>query len=146
MLCRAAGQTWHQQDLNNSEKMLQHVYQSIIVPAKHCVCVLVAQLCSTLCDPMDCSPPGFSIHWILQARTLDCGLPFPFSGDLSDPGIEPRSPTLQADSLRFEPPGKPAQQNITYCGIQKRYFRRETFAEMFRCQESVSVKEERVMG
>ena len=37
------------------------------------------------------------------------GLPFPSAGDLPDPGIEPRSPTLQADSLRPEPPGKPAK-------------------------------------
>ena len=29
------------------------------------------QLCPTLCDPMDCSPPGFSIHGVLQARTLE---------------------------------------------------------------------------
>ena len=31
---------------------------------------LVAQLCLTLCDPMDCSPPGSSVHGILQARIL----------------------------------------------------------------------------
>ena len=35
------------------------------------VCMLVAQLGLTLCDPMDCSPPGFSIHGISQARTLE---------------------------------------------------------------------------
>ena len=35
------------------------------------------------------------------------GLPFPSPGDLSDPGIEPRSPALQADALTSEPPGKP---------------------------------------
>ena len=35
-----------------------------------CVCVLVAQSCQTLCDPMDCSPPGFSVLRILQARIL----------------------------------------------------------------------------
>jgi len=34
-------------------------------------------------------------------------LPFPSPGDLPDPGIEPRSPTLQADALLSEPPGKP---------------------------------------
>ena len=33
--------------------------------------VLVAQLCPTLCDPMDCSPPGSSVHGILQARILE---------------------------------------------------------------------------
>ena len=38
------------------------------------------------------------------------GLPFPSPGDLPDPGIEPRSPALQADALTSEPPGKP--QNI----------------------------------
>ena len=35
------------------------------------------------------------------------GLPFPSPGDLPDPGIEPQSPTLQADPLTSEPPGKP---------------------------------------
>ena len=35
------------------------------------------------------------------------GLLFPSPGDLSDPGTEPRSPTLQADTLSTEPPGKP---------------------------------------
>ena len=35
------------------------------------------------------------------------GLPLPSPGDLPDPGIEPGSPALQADSLPFEPPGKP---------------------------------------
>ena len=35
-----------------------------------CVCVLVAQWCPTLCDPMDCGPPGSSVHGILQARIL----------------------------------------------------------------------------
>ena len=33
------------------------------------------------------------------------GLPFPSPGDLPDPGIEPRSPTLEADALTSEPPG-----------------------------------------
>ena len=33
----------------------------------------VAQSCPTLCDPMDCSPPGSSVHGILQARILEWG-------------------------------------------------------------------------
>ena len=37
----------------------------------YCVC-LVTQSCSTLCDPVDCSPPGSSVHGILQARVLEC--------------------------------------------------------------------------
>ena len=67
--------------------------------------VLVTQPCPTLCDPMDHSPPGFSVHGILQARILEW-VTIPFLEDLSCPGIEPRSPTLQADSLPSEPPGK----------------------------------------
>ena len=43
-----------------------------------CVCVLIAQLCLTLCDPMDCSPPGSSICRILQARILEW-IAIPFS-------------------------------------------------------------------
>ena len=36
-----------------------------------CVCVLVTQLCPTLCNPMSCSPPGSLVHEILQARILE---------------------------------------------------------------------------
>ena len=39
--------------------------------------VLVAQSCLTLCDPMDCSPPGSFVHGILQARILAVSIPFP---------------------------------------------------------------------
>ena len=41
------------------------------------------------------------------------GLPFPSPGDLPDPGIELRSPALQADALTSEPPGKPTLKNKT---------------------------------
>ena len=54
---------------------------------KYNVCVLLAQLCPTLCDPMDCSPPGSSVHGISEARILEC-VAIAFSGDLPDPGIE----------------------------------------------------------
>ena len=40
------------------------------------------------------------------------GLPFPFPGDLPDPGIKPGSPTLQADALLSEPPGNEAEVDI----------------------------------
>ena len=68
--------------------------------------VLVAQSCLTLCDPMDCSPPGSSAHGILQARVLEW-VTMSFSRGLPEPGIEPRSLALQADSLPSEPPGSP---------------------------------------
>ena len=143
----------------------------------------VAQSSPSVCDPMDCSPPGSSIHGILQARILGwvaisssrgsspprdwtqvsrivgrCftlwatreakvkvkslsrvwlfatrwtaahqalsmgfsrqeywnGLPFPSPGDLPNPGIEPRSPALQADALTSEPPGKPVRDGYNH--------------------------------
>ena len=62
-------------------------------------------VCLTLCDPMDCRPLGFSVHGISR-KEYQSGLPFPSPGDLSDPEIEPGSPTFQADSLLSEPAGK----------------------------------------
>ena len=50
---------------------------------------LVTQSCLTLCNPVDCSPPGSSIHGIFQARS---GMPFPSPGHLPNPGIKPASP------------------------------------------------------
>ena len=67
--------------------------------------VLVSNSRPTLCDPVDCSPPGFSVHGF-PSHEYWSGLPFPPPGDLPDPGIKPRSPALQADSLPSEPPGK----------------------------------------
>ena len=63
--------------------------------------VTVAQLCPTPCDPMDYiySP------WNSPGQNTGVGS-FPSPGDLTNPGIEPRSPTLQADSLPAEPSGK----------------------------------------
>ena len=61
--------------------------------------------CLTLSDPMDCSPLGFSIYEILQARILEW-VAILFFRDLPDPEIEPGSPSLQADSLLSEPPGE----------------------------------------
>ena len=57
----------------------------------------------TLWDPMDYSLLGTSVHGRLQQEYWS-GFPFPSPGDLPDPGIEPRSPAMQADSLSSEPP------------------------------------------
>ena len=62
----------------------------------------VVESCPTLCDPMDCSLPGSSLHRILQARVLEWAA-ISFSGDLPDPGIKPRSPAFRADTLTSEP-------------------------------------------
>ena len=62
--------------------------------------VKFAQLCPTLCDPMN-----YTVHGILQARILKW-VAFAFPGDLPNPGIEPRSPALQVGSLPAESQGK----------------------------------------
>ena len=54
------------------------------------VLCLVAQSCPTLCDPMDCSLPGSSVHGVLQEEYWS-GLPCPPPGDPPGPGIEPAS-------------------------------------------------------
>ena len=62
------------------------------------VLCLVAQSCPTLWDPMNCSPPGFSVDGILQSRILEW-IAILFSSGSSQPRDRPRSP---ADSLPFE--------------------------------------------
>ena len=62
------------------------------------VIFLVAQLCPTLCDPMDCSLPGFSVHGIFQARILKW-VAISFSRGSSRPRGQLVSSAWQADSL-----------------------------------------------
>ena len=70
--------------------------------------VLVTQSCPSLCDSMDCNlSHQFPLSAVFSRLEYQSRLPFPSSGDLPDPGIEPTSPALQADALTFEPPGKP---------------------------------------
>ena len=59
---------------------------------------MCAQSCPTLCDSMDCSPPGSSVHEISQARTLEW-VAFPTPGDLPRPGMKYRCPALWEESL-----------------------------------------------
>ena len=70
--------------------------------------LLATQSCLTLCNPLDCSPPGSSAHEILQARTPEWDA-IPFSGDLPDPEIERWPLALQVDFLPSEPQGKPCR-------------------------------------
>ena len=68
--------------------------------------VKVAQLSLTLCNPMD-----YTVHGILQDRILEWK-PCPSQGDLPNPGIKPRSPTLQVDSSPAEPQQKPESTGV----------------------------------
>ena len=66
------------------------------------------QSCLILCVPMDCSPPGSSVHGILQARRPE---QVPIPGDLPDSGIKPESlasPVLAGGFSTTVPPGKPS--------------------------------------
>ena len=76
----------------------------------------VAQSCPTICDPMD-----YTVHGILQARILGW-VAFPSPGDLPNPGIEPRSLTLQTDSLPAEPPGKPKNTEVGSLSLLQQIF------------------------
>ena len=64
-----------------------------------------------LCEPMDHQAP---LSMEFSRQEYWSGYPFPSPGDLPNPGIEPGSPSLQADSLPPEPPGKPINTIKTY--------------------------------
>ena len=95
---------------------------------------LVSQWYPTLCDAMDCSPPGSSVRELSQARILEW-VAISSPGDLPDTGIEPRSPALQVDSVplnhqgssreaggypvgqksKMNPPKKNLAKCVTFC-------------------------------
>ena len=72
--------------------------EALLCPPPHCILsgdtgdlcsvVCVAQSCPTLCDPVDCSPPGSSVHGILQARVLQ-RVVMPSSRESPNPGMNP---------------------------------------------------------
>ena len=83
-----------------------------------CACVLGAQLLPTFCDPMDCIAHQAPLSMEFPRQEYWSGLPFPSPGDCPDPGIEPGSPALQADSLPFESPEK-SYNGIIFSNLKK---------------------------
>ena len=80
------------------------------------VLCLVPQSCLTLCNTVDCSPPVFSVHRILQVRILEWVAMPSSRGSFQPRDIEhmsPESAALQADSLRTGPPGKPVCDHLS---------------------------------
>jgi len=74
-------------------------------------CCSVTKWCPTLCDPLDYSPPGSSVHGILQARILERKyLPFPPPRDLPNPRIESKSPALAGGFFTTKLPAKPLDE------------------------------------
>ena len=77
------------------------------------VCVPKFLSCVQLCDPVGCSPPGFSVPANFQARTLEW-VPSPPPGELPRPGMEPASLASPALAGRFfisMPPGEACNEN-----------------------------------
>ena len=70
-----------------------------------CESVLAAQSCPTLCESRNINHQALA-SMEFSRQEYRSGLPFPSPGDLLHTGMEPGSPTLQADSLPSEPPGK----------------------------------------
>ena len=66
--------------------------------------VLVCQSCLTLCNSMDCSLPGSSVHGIFPGKNIRVSRHSLLQRNLPDPGIEPGSPAMQADSLLSDAP------------------------------------------
>ena len=90
---------------------------SVTVCRPHCVCVhvcSVSQLYLTLCDPMDLSPSGSSIHGISQLRILEWDA-ISFSRGSSQPRDGPTSPPLAGGFFTTEPPGKSHLGHTTPC-------------------------------
>ena len=78
-----------------------------------CVCVCVCAVLSlTLCDPMDCSSPGSSVHEAFPGKNTVVGCHAIPPGYLPSPGFKLWSPMLQACSLLVESPGEPKNTGV----------------------------------
>ena len=84
----------------------KETFLSLAKPSSGCI-----QPCLSLCNPMDCSPPGSSVCGILWARALRW-VSMPFSRGPPDPETEPTAPELSRGSLPLVPPGKEVQTII----------------------------------
>ena len=79
--------------------------------SKYVVAVQLLSRVQLFSNPEDCSPPGSSVHGILQAR-IPNGLPFPSPGDLPDSGMKSTSAALASELFTTEPPGKPTSKHV----------------------------------
>ena len=90
----------------NTHLWIPEILDSTVSSRKPKVKVKGTQSCPTLCDSMD-----YTVHGILQATILEW-IAFPSLGDLPNTGTEPRSTSLQKDSLPAEPQGKPKNTGV----------------------------------
>ena len=77
----------------------------------------------------------YTVHGILQTRRLEW-VAFPSPGDLPNPGIESRSPALQADSLPVEPQGKPSNTGVGSLSLLQQIFpTQESNQDLLHCRQ-----------
>ena len=77
-----------------------------------CCVVLSRSVMSSFFRPRGLWPARLLCSWGFSRQEYWSGLPCPPPGDLPNPGIEPRSPAMRADSLPSEPPGKPKNTGV----------------------------------
>ena len=83
------------------------------------------------------TPMVYTIHGILQARKLEW-IAFPFFRGLPNPGIKPRCPLLQADSLSAEPQGKPKKTGVGSLSLlQGIFLTQESNRGLLHCRQTV---------
>ena len=92
----------------------------------------VTQSCPTLCNSTDCSPPGFSIHGVFQARIL-AWVTISFSRGSSTPRDRTQSPSLQADALPSEPQRK---SYMLHGEVKKKKKKKEGNSHIVQCESS----------
>ena len=92
---------------NHSVKKLYPLYSLPICPEAPCCAVLICSVRSNSLQPRGLQATRLLYPWEFSRQEYQSGLPCPPPRDLPNPGIKPRSPALQADSLPAELPGKP---------------------------------------
>ena len=109
----------------------------------HCIsrycCCLVTKSCLTLCNPIDCSPPGSSVHGVSQARILEWVSIFFYRGS-SWPRDWTHVSCLAGRFLTTEPPGKPSHctraqptsvwSTLTLLHLQRPYFQTRSYSQV----------------
>ena len=96
-----------------TSKCLWKIQKQLIIASKGCVCLVaykVAHVMSNSLRPSGLQSARLLCPWGFSRQEYWRGLPCHPPGDLSNPGTEPRSLALQADSLPSEPPGKPTSK------------------------------------
>ena len=83
--------------------------------------------------PMDCSPPGYSVHGISRQEYWSELVPFPFPEDLPSRGIQLSSPALAGRPFTTEPPGKPPE-------VQRSPYTKDSLSVTWRCPLSLNTK------